>query len=35
MLAESGTSLPANLMGIVVLVVGLLTVGAWLVYLYR
>lgn len=35
MLAETGSALPANLMGIVVLVTGLLTVGAWLAYLYR
>ena len=35
MLQESGAALPANAMGIVVLVTGLLFVGVWLAYLYR
>lgn len=35
MLAESTTSLPANTMGTVVLVVSLLLTAVWLLYLYR
>lgn len=35
MLAESGSALPADVMGIVVLALGLGLTAAWLAYLYR
>lgn len=35
MLTAASSSLPANLMGIVVTLAGILITAAWLVYLYR